>query len=317
MFTPTRPSIPAPTSGPDPLAELRAARAFLMRLVDQPAAPGLEQFIARAGALAAAEQLCNGDIPEALAAHLPRARVRAAAAAAAVDGEAAARCGARLLIPEDEPQWPARAGGAGAVGLWVRGHAALEILAGPSITLTGSRAATSLGAHVAADLAGELAAAGRTVVTGAGFGIDAAAVRGALAAHGTTVAVLGCGIDRVYPAAHDALLARIAETGLLVSALPPGTTPGRHHALARHRLLAALGDATVVVEAAARSGALHIAAAAAGLGLPVLAVPGATSSACSVGPHRLIRQGATLVTRAADVLEALEPAAETTAIAGA
>lgn len=316
MFTPTRPSIPAPTSGPDPLAELRAARAFLMRLVDQPAAPGLEQLIARAGALAAAEQLDRGEVPEALAAHLPLARVRAAAAAAAVDGEAATRCGARLLIPED-PWWPTRAGGAGAVGLWVRGHAALEILSAAPITLAGSRAASSYGAQVAADLAGELAAAGRTVIAGGGFGIEAAAVRGALAAHTPTVAVLGCGIDRAYPAAHENLLARIAETGLLVSAVAPGTTPGRHRALARHRLLAALGDATVVVEAAARSGALHVAAAADGLGLPVLAVPGPTSSVLSVGPHRLIRHGATLVTSAADVLEALAPAVETTAIAGA
>ncbi|AEA28913.1 SMF family protein (plasmid) [Pseudonocardia dioxanivorans CB1190] len=316
MFPHTRPSIPAPTPGPDPLAEHRVARAFLLRLADQPSGrPALEQFILSAGALAAAEQLHRGDVPESLTAHVSTARVQAAAAGAAVDGETAARCGARLLIPEDA-QWPGTAALTGTVGLWVRGHAGLEILSGASITLAGSRAASGYGTHVAADLAGDLARGGHTVVAGGGFGIEAAASRGALAAHAPTVAVLGCGIDRAYPAAHENLLDRIAHTGLLVSAQPPGSTPSRLRALARNRVLATLGDATVVVEAAARSGALHVAAAAHECGRPVMAVPGPVTSAISMGAHQLIRQGATLVTSGADVLDALERAAGTSAVSG-
>lgn len=305
MLTHTRPAIPAPLPGPDPLAERRAARAFLLRLVD-PGCAALEQFILDTGALAAAEQLSGGDIPETLTEHVTPTRVRAAAAGAVADGEAAARCGARLLIPEDKDQWPATSALTGTVGLWVRGRAGLEILSEPMCGLTGARAATSYGTHVAADLAGALAAAGHTVLAGAGFGIDAAAHRGALAVHGSTVAVLPCGIDRAYPVAHEALIERIAENGLLVSTQAPGATPSRRRVLERNRLQAALGDATVVVEAGARSGALHTAYAARGFGRAVMAVPGPVSSVLSVGVHQLLRQGATLVTSGADVLAALE-----------
>lgn len=312
MLTHTRPSIPAPTRGPDPLAELRAARAFLLRLADRGRA-ALEQLILDVGALAAAEQLYNGDIPETLTEHVTTARVRAAAAATAVDGEAADRCGSRLLIPEDD-QWPATSALTGIVALWIRGHAAPELLGEPTVAITGSRAASAYGAHVAADLAGELAGAGRLVLSGGSFGIDAAAHRGALAVRAPTVAVLACGIDRVYPVAHENLLERIAQTGLLVSAQPPGATMSRHRALDRARVLAALGDGTVVVEAAARSGALHVAAAAHALGREVMGVPGPVTSALSAGAHQLIRDGATLVTSGADVLAALErPAAATAA----
>ncbi|WP_255358522.1 MULTISPECIES: DNA-processing protein DprA [unclassified Pseudonocardia] len=173
------------------------------------------------------------------------------------------------------------------------------------MTLTGARAATGYGTHVASDFAAELATAGHTVISGAGFGIDAAAHRGALAAHAPTVAVLNCGIDRSYPTAHENLLARIAQSGLLVSTQPPGTTPSRLRVLGRARVLAALGHATVVVEAAARSGTLQVAAAARELGRPVMAVPGPVTSVCSAGTHQLIRQRATLVTSGADVLAAL------------
>jgi len=221
--------------------------------------------------------LTDTPIPEDVGGYIAPPRVQAAAAAAAGDGEAGARCGARLLIPGDD-HWPAAYAPAGAVGLWVRGHAGLEVLSAPSITLTGSRAATGYGTHVAADFAAELAAAGRTTIASAGFGIDAAALRGALAAHGPTVAVLACGIDRVYPAAHENLLERNAQSGLIVSALPPGTTPGRHRMHGRARVLAGLGEATVVVEAAARSGALQVAAAARQIGRPVMAVPGPVTS---------------------------------------
>lgn len=302
-ITHVRLSIPAPMPGPDPLAEIRAARAVLLRLVEH-GGTALEQFIRQAGPRAAAEQLYTGDIPEAVAEHVTRAQVWAAAAGAAADVDTGTRYGARLLIPEDD-QWPTTTALSGTVGLWVRGQADLAVLSGLSVTVTGARAATSYGTHAAAELAGELAARGSAVVAGAGFGIDAAAHRGALAGRGTTVAVLPCGIDRAHPVAHENLLERIAQTGLLVSAAPPRATTSRSSVLARNRLQAALSAATVVVEAGARSGALHTAHLARGFGRAVMAVPGPISSAASAGPHQLIRQGATLVTSGADVLDAL------------
>lgn len=325
MTTHTRSAIPAPTPGPDPLPELRAARAFLLRLAEPPCA-ALEFFITEVGPGEAAERIRRDQAPESVTRLLPRARVHAAATRVSADAEAAARCGAALLIPEDEPLWPGAAlaestaeafaslftdaparlagGPAAPVALWVRGHGVdlMQLRAG--ITLTGSRAASSYGTHAAAELAAELAAAGRTIVCGAGFGIDAAAARGALAAGGATVAVLACGIDRVYPAAHEGLLERVAERGLLVSEYPPGTVPSRARCLARARLLAAFGEATVVVEAGPRSGALRTAADAAAFGRAVMAVPGPITSA-STGAHQLIRAGATLVTSGDDVLAAI------------
>ncbi|MBN9739475.1 MULTISPECIES: DNA-processing protein DprA [unclassified Pseudonocardia] len=310
MLTNTHPSIPGPNGpkpGPDPLAEIRAARALLMRLTDR-YCPDLEHLVLHIGPLAAAERLRNGDIPGILREQVTPDGVRAAAAAVEVDAETSARCGARLLIPEDE-QWPtalaATMGIPGAQGMWVRGRAGLEMLSQPSVVVSGSRAASGYGIHVATDLAGGLSGAGRVIMSGAGFGIDAAAHRGALAAQGTTVAVLPCGIDRAHPAAHVNLLDRIAENGLVVSAQPLGTTMTRARMLDRNRLLAALGDATVVVEAAARSGVLHLAGAANASGRPVMAVPGPVTSALSVGTHRLIRDGATMVTGSGDVIAGL------------
>ena len=138
----------------------------------------------------------------------------------------------------------------------------------------GSRASTAYGEHVAAELGHQLGERGWTVVSGGAFGIDAAAHRGALAAEAPTLAVLACGVDRPYPAAHGALFHRIAENGLLVSEWPPGCAPLRHRFLVRNRLIAALTRGTVVVEAAARSGAQATARRAQDLGRQVLVVPG-------------------------------------------
>jgi len=228
---------------------------------------------------------------------------------------AADRCGARLVIPEDR-EWPAAVMGGFAaasemlppLGLWVRGGA---LLPGPwgAVTVVGSRASTPYGVRVAAELAGGLAAAGRCVVSGAAFGIDAAAHRGALATNDfvgagpVTVAVLACGIDRAYPSAHQVLLDAIAERGAVVSEYPPGTTPARHRFLVRNRLIAAMGEATVVVEAGRRSGSTATFRAARELNRVVAAVPGPVTSALSAGCHELIaNEGALLVTGAADVL---------------
>lgn len=215
----------------------------------------------------------------------------------------------RHITPADE-EWPAQLGGDMCSELWVRGSLVnlSEATAG-SVAIVGSRSATSYGADVASSMANSLAGDRndpRAIVSGAAFGIDQAAHRGALAAHGVTIAVLACGVDRVYPSAHRQLLDYIADTGAIVSAYPPGTGPTRTQFLARNRIIAALSAGVVVVEAAVRSGALSTARHALELGRPVMAVPGPVTSATSVGPHSLIRHDkAALVTSADDVRELL------------
>ena len=198
---------------------------------------------------------------------------------------------------------PARGDLAPPIALWVRGPGALDEICDQSAAIVGARAATSYGLHVAGELGAGLAAAGFAVVSGAAIGVDGAAHRGALAAGGASVAVLACGIDRSYPAAHEALLERIVATGLVVSEYPPGSVPARHRFLVRNRLIAGLAGGTVVVEAGLRSGAQRTAADARSLGRPVMAVPGPVTSGRSAGCHRMIRDGAVLVTRVEEVLE--------------
>ena len=203
-------------------------------------------------------------------------------------------------------------------GLFVRGAAELELLARPSVALVGARACSGYGASVARSLARELAAAGLVVVSGLARGIDAEAHRGALEADGTTVAVLGCGIDRDYPAAHRELAVRIAETGLIVSEYAPGVEPAPRRFPARNRIVAGLSSATVVVEARERSGALITADLALEEGREVFAVPGEITSSLSAGTNDLLKLGASPLTRAADVLASfgLEPAPPAAAVEG-
>jgi DNA processing protein len=189
-------------------------------------------------------------------------------------------------------------------GLFVRGEPALEVLARTSVAVVGARACSHYGESVAKSLAHELAAAGVVVVSGLARGVDAAAHTGALAA-GTTVAVLGCGIDRDYPRAHASLAARVAERGLIVSEYPPGVEPAPWRFPARNRIVAGLAQATVVVEARERSGALITADLALDEGREVLAVPGEITSQLSRGTNHLLRLGAMPVTCAADVLRAV------------
>jgi DNA processing protein len=189
--------------------------------------------------------------------------------------------------------------------LHLRGSGDPELLARPAVAIVGARACSAYGTHVARTFARELAAAGVVVVSGLARGIDAEAHRGALDAGGVTVAVLGCGIDRDYPAAHAQLAGRIAETGILVSEYEPGVEPAPWRFPARNRIIAGLCLATVVVEARERSGALISADFALEEGREVFAVPGEITSALSAGTNALLRLGATPATRAADVLEAL------------
>lgn len=300
----------APVAGDD----VRRARAYLLRVAEPPAA-ALRALIAEVGPVRAAELVHCGDVPSGVA---TETSARRRIDRTDDDLAAAERAGARLVVPEDE-EWPAWAllcldnaaargvaWAGGPLALWVRGPAPLTEVTERAVSVVGARAATGYGEHVATEFGYGLAEAGVTVVSGAAYGIDGAAHRGALAADGITVAVLGCGIDIGYPAGHASLLDRIAEHGLVITEYPPGTPPGRHRFLVRNRLIAALSAGTVVVEAGARSGARNTASAAVALGKVVLAVPGPVSSAMSIGCHELLRSGtAELVTSAADVLEAV------------
>jgi DNA processing protein len=304
--------------------EVRRARAWLSRAVE-PGNVALWRFVEREGPVAAATSLRSGVAPSHLQALVgPRADEDASGP----DLQRAERLGARLVCPED-PEWPAvplhsltlAVAGEPADGappsdrtqalvppmaLWVRGAPRLDELVDRSVALVGSRASTAYGEHVAGELAHGLGDRGWTTVSGGAYGIDAAAHRGALAAGAPTVAVLACGVDRAYPVAHSTLFARVLDGGLLVSEWPPGCAPLRHRFLVRNRLIAGLTRGTIVVEAAARSGAQATANRAGRLGKAVMAVPGPVTSAMSVGCHELLREtekGVTLVATAAHVVD--------------
>lgn len=188
-------------------------------------------------------------------------------------------------------------------GLFVRGEAEVALLARPAVAIVGARACSAYGRQIARSLGRELAAAGLVVVSGLARGVDAEAHRGALEAGGLTVAVLGCGIDRDYPAAHRELARQVAATGLVLSEYAPGVEPAPWRFPARNRIVAGLCAASVVVEARERSGALITADFALEEGREVFAVPGEITSALSAGSNALLRLGATPLTCAQDVLE--------------
>ena len=189
--------------------------------------------------------------------------------------------------------------------LYVRGR--LEVLQSPTLGIVGSRNATPQGQRNAEDFARTLAAAGLTIASGLALGIDGAAHRGALAARGTTIAVIGTGADRVYPARHKELALVIAEQGAIVSEFPLGTPVMPHHFPRRNRLIAGLSLGVLVVEAAPESGSLITARLATEQGREVFAIPGSIHSPLSRGCHRLLKQGAKLVECAADILDELAP----------
>lgn len=189
--------------------------------------------------------------------------------------------------------------------LYVRGE--LDPPDQPSIAIVGTRGATTYGRMAAEQLAEGLARAGVTVVSGLALGIDAAAHRGALAAGGRTIAVLGNGLDRIYPSQHARLASQIAENGALITEFPLGTKPDAMNFPRRNRVISGLTVGTVVVEAGAKSGALITAAFAMEQGRDVLAVPGSIFSPASIGTNSLIRDGAAPVTCADDILAELQP----------
>ncbi len=327
------------------------ALAGLLRCAEPPVAPAVLAFVDALGAEEAWAAIAGGLAPDEVAS-VVQPRVGGLGrdeleAQAARDVAIAAESRAVLVGPGD-PDWPEELF---APLDWVRPYEQCPHAAPPlalyrrgrgwatgdrgGLAVVGSRAATAYGMRVATELGGDAARFGWTVVSGAAYGIDAAAHRGALhavdgeASHGgrlgddwgrgesgsaagcfTTVAVLACGIDRAYPAAHRALIDAIAQGGAVISEYPPGSVPARHRFLVRNRLIAALAEATVVVEAGRRSGSLNTATTAANLGRQVFAVPGLVSSAMSVGCHDLIREGrAGLVTGWPDLVGMLEPLA--------
>ncbi|NUT51539.1 MAG: DNA-protecting protein DprA [Saccharothrix sp.] len=292
--------------------QVRLARAYLSRVAEPPAA-ALVRFVAEVGPVEAAELVRAGEVPSAVDSETS---ARRALDQAEQDLEAVAKVGGRLLVPEDDewPRWPFNAltvaaghalrCGVEPLALWVRGSADLAAITERAVAVVGSRAASGYGQHVAGEFGFGLAEAGVTVVSGAAYGIDGAAHRGAIAAGGSTIAVLACGVDVAYPAGHRALLERVPGHGLIVSEYPPTHTPARHRFLTRNRLIAALAEGTVVVEAGRRSGAKNTAASTAALGRVLMAVPGPITSVSSSGCHELLRSGMALpVTSVAEIIE--------------
>lgn len=223
--------------------------------------------------------------------------------------EIADTVGARIVTPIDD-EWPHQLhqlGDARPLALWVHGAAHLRTMLVRSVAFVGARAATNYGERVCGQWVGHCCDRGITVVSGGAYGIDGAAHRAALAAGGMTVAILATGVDVPYPRGHAALFAQIADSGLLVSEHPPGATARRQRFLTRNRIIAAATRATVVVEAALRSGTTSTANAAAALHRPVLAIPGPVTSAMSAGCHQLIADGhAAIATHVSDVTMALD-----------
>ncbi len=315
----------APAAGGVP-REVLVARAYLSRVAEPTCVP-LWDAVRRYGPVAVADRIRAGT---AEADVISACTARAADIDPDVDLAAAQRHGIRLVVPES-PDWPhfalacleatglrrlarwragdhSRAQGGELVpplALWVRGPLDPTGLAVRAVGVVGSRAATGYGEQVAGELSYALADREVDVISGGAYGIDAAAHRGALAASGRTVIVTAGGVDRPYPPSSARLFDAAAAGGLILSESPPGAAPHRHRFLSRNRLIAAFSTGTVVVEAAARSGARNTAGHCTALGRPLMVVPGPVTSAASAGCHQLLRdetQRAILVTTWRDVL---------------
>lgn len=301
----------------------RRARASLTYLVE-PGDPALGTLLERCEPTEIMTAIRTGELPKACGGEMP---ARRAALSKAIgrwrlrlpdlpDEEAVAasfRDGIRLVCPGDA-EWPEQLDDLGEgrpYALWVRGSAALSTSSMRSVSIVGSRAASGYGVHMAGEIAADLAENGWLIVSGGAYGIDAAAHRGVLIAHGSTFVVLACGLDHPYPAGHADLFEAVTDKGLVISEWPPSSRATRLRFLVRNRVIAALTRGTVVIEAGERSGALNTARHAAELGRPLMAMPGPVTSAQSAGCHRIIRDwGGALITCAADVLGMLTAVGE-------
>lgn len=294
--------MPATSACPDCLR-----RSWLLAML----APYIERFLC-SGSGSTVHQLLalsNEDLVQLVAPRVAEqmlARVAAISEQHFIDEIAISRCWATCqhsdhypesLRPLDDAPWALF--GLGDRDL-LASHAARR-----TVAIVGARRATSYGREVARELGRDLGGAALVVVSGLSFGIDGCAHRGAID-EGRTIAVLGCGPDVAYPASHRSIWRRITETGLILSELPPGSTPWRWTFPARSRIIAGLAGMTAVVEAAERSGALVTAEQAADLGHIVGAVPGPITSRSSVGTNALLASGAFVIRGAQDVIEALD-----------
>lgn len=293
------------------------AWAYLSRVAEPPCPP-LAALVAAVGPVEAAERVRRGHVDVPL-----RGRVQARREndCAADDLEILKRRGGRLITPGQQ-EWPGwklvafdgqrpdvkrKPDDHPPLVLWAIGRQHLADVADRAVAMVGTRACTTYGEQVTADLVTGLVESEVTIISGGAFGIDGAAHRSALACEGVTMAVLAGGIDVPYPAGHSALLHRVAGSGLLLSEYPPGVRPARHRFLTRNRLVAVLSGATVVVEAGLRSGAANTAAWARTFGRTVCAVPGPVTSGASAGCHELLRhhRDTVLVTRAEEIVEVM------------
>ena len=215
----------------------------------------------------------------------------------------------RALVTCCDPRYPATLLQIPTPPLVLFVHGDVDLLGHFQFAIVGSRKATRAACDFAAEIASQLVRYGTVITSGLAQGVDAAAHRGALAGNGHTLAVFGCGIDRVYPTCHRKLAAEIVECGVLVSEFPLGAAPRKHHFPQRNRLIAGLSSGTLVVEAAARSGSISTAMHALEQGREVFAVPGSIHNPLSSGCHALIRQGAKLTEGLDDILSELPPLA--------
>ena len=261
--------------------------------------------------LPAAERLRGGDPPrtilEDLADHAARHQPDKAASLRLEAAKAIERAAAAAMTPIawSDPAYPVALTTIADPPpvLWIRGHAGA--LSAPSVAIVGSRAASPYGLSVASQLAGDLAACGLVIVSGLARGVDSAAHRGALAGGGVTVAVLGSGVDVIYPPEHAPLARDIEKDGAVVSELVPGTPPLPMFFPRRNRIISGVSRAVVVIEASDKSGSLITARCALEQGRDVLAVPGNVLSGRNRGAHGLLRDGAKIVESADDILEEL------------
>ncbi len=222
--------------------------------------------------------------------------------------EAEARAAERLqahILPWSHPGYPRLLRQIPDPPMLLYGRGRLELLAGPCVAVVGARQSSRYGLEMATTLARDLARAGVCVVSGLAVGIDRAAHEGALSEVGGSCAVLGTGIDLIYPAAHQDVWCRLAESGVVVTEFPPGTRPEGRNFPFRNRIISGLSLGVVVVEAALKSGSLVTASLAAAQGREVFAVPGPATVPTFHGSHQLLRDGAILVQNGADVLQAL------------
>ena len=288
------------------------AWAYLNRVIEA-THPQIVPLVEEFGAVEVAERIkSRAGLPEGL---LNTTQARAETDQSARDLDDAAAMGWRLIYP-GHPEWPVELlscfatlevrdrADAPPLALWVRGRDLREVL-GEAVAIVGTRMASSYGTQVAAQFARQFASTGVSVISGGALGIDAAAHRAALDAGGMTVVVGAGGVGVDYPRAHAELFDQIAQRGALITEYPPGVRPARHRFLTRNRLVAALSQATVIVEAGWRSGARNTAHWAVRLNKPLGAVPGPVTLRTTSGCHDLIRSGEAVLVCSADNVQSL------------